>query len=154
MGKRKIKVNMTNLMQNVLEERTIKFYDLIEIHKAFVEDKALEGVSERTIKDYYSSLNYFKKFLDYEYRSEIDHLAINSRVLKNYTSYMLNDKGYAPCTINIRLKNLRTFFRWAYNNNYISHNIALHIKTVKAPIDTVEPLDERTIKKLLKGCDL
>ena len=87
MGKRKIKVNMTNLMQNVLEKKTIKFYDLIEIHKAFVEDKALEGVSERTIKDYYSSLNYFKKFLDYEYRSEIDHLAINSRVLKNYTSF-------------------------------------------------------------------
>ena len=135
MGKRKIKVNLSTLMQNVLEERPTTFNDLIDIHKQFVEDKKLEGISDSTIEDYYSSMRYFEKFLDFEYRTEVERLAINSRVLKNYVSYMLNDKGYAPCTVNIRLKNLKTFFKWAYNNNHISHDIALNIKTVKAPLD-------------------
>jgi len=48
---------------------------------------------------------------------------------------MQNEKEYNPFTINIRLRTIKTFLKWLYDEKYISANINLSIKKVKVPHD-------------------
>lgn len=160
MGKRKIKVNLDSLMQKVITEKPITFGEMVDLHQQFVADKSLENLANRTIKDYKTSFKYFKIFLENEYRTFVDRdidiskIEINRKTMKDYMSYMLHYKEYAPTTVNVRVKSLSVYLKWLYMNNYTSHNLALGLNTVKAPLDTIKPLDDRIIKLLLNGCDL
>lgn len=63
-------------------------------------------------------------------------------------------KEYKPCTINLRLRTVKCYLRWLYNEKFILEDISAKIKLVKVPKDTKEPLTVSEVKKILKVLDL
>jgi integrase/recombinase XerD len=71
----------------------------------------------------------------------------------SYKDYMINDKGYSPHTVNVRVRTLHTFLKFCYEEGYILEPLHNKVKTVKAPIDNVEALTPQEIKALLAVLD-
>jgi integrase/recombinase XerD len=151
MGNRKMKINFKT---DVQKERTITIEEFLQLHSYFLKEKNLEGLAERTLKEYENNLNYFKKWLELEYQSNYDCVAVDADIFKKYLYYMQNDKEYNPFTINIRLRTMKTYLKWLHTESYISSDINLKVKKVKVPQDFTSPLNENDIKKLLGGCDI
>lgn len=162
MGNKKMKIGSTNGLRLVGQvdrdiENNITFKDFFEIHEKFIGDKSLEGLASRTLEEHRTHLKYFKYFLEVAYRSKLNRVAeqkINYEVFKDYLSYMVIEKEYKPCTVNIRLRTLKCYLKWLYDNGYISEDIRKRMKLVKVPEDTIKPLTEYEIKKMLKACDV
>lgn len=54
--------------------------------------------------------------------------AITVEKIRAYQSYMLNEKQYSPTTINVRLRTLKAYFHWLYNEGYIDDKLYKGIK--------------------------
>lgn len=150
MGNKKIKVNFKNDLQM---DRTITIEEFFQLHEFFLNDKSLEGLAKRTLDGYKTNLYYFRKWLDNEYHSDYNCITVDIDIFKKYLYYMSQEKEYNPFTINIRLRTLKTYLKWLYDEKYISVDINLKIKKVKVPQDFTVPLDNIDIKKLLCACD-
>lgn len=61
------------------------------------------------------------------------------------------EKNYAPCTVNIRLRPIRTYINWLLNHDYISTNFNNYTKLVKVPEDRIQPLSRTEVKKLINA---
>ncbi|WPC42913.1 tyrosine-type recombinase/integrase [Clostridium sp. JS66] len=154
MGNKKIKVNLNNVMQKVREDNSLTISKLSKLHKEFLDDKSLEGLAPRTLRDYKQHFKYFNQYVQYAYRTNIDRIVVDEKILKDYLKYMVNEKKYSPFTVNVRLRTLRTFFKWLKDQKYTKENFALKIKLMKVPMDSVTLLSDLEIKKLLNSCDL
>lgn len=150
MGNRKIKVKVKIDLQS---NKSITLEHFFQLHENFLQEKSYEGLANRTLESYRQNLKYFKKFLESAYQSQYTDMVIDTDLFKQYVYHMQNDKEYNPFTINIRLRTLKTYLKWLYDEKYISANINLKIKKVKVPQDFTVPLDVMDIKKLLQGCD-
>lgn len=151
MGNRKIKVKIKTDLQ---KDRKINVEEFFQLHEYFIKDKSLEGLANRTLKEYDVNLQYFKKWLEYEYQSDYNRVAIEVDLFKKYLYYMQNEKEYNPFTINIRIRTLKTYLKWLYNEKYISSDINIKVKKVKVPQDFTVPLTDNDIKRLLENCDI
>ncbi len=72
---------------------------------------------------------------------------LSSDFFRAYTHYMSEERGLAKPTINIRLRTLKCYLRWLYNNEYCSTNYALRIKLAKVVDDRVMPVPKGDIQK-------
>lgn len=154
MGNKKIKVNLNNVMQKIRKDNSLTMSRLKTFHKEFLKDKNLEGLAPRTIQDYKRHFKYFNKYVQSAYCTDVDRVVVDEKILKDYLKYMVIDKKYSPFTVNVRLRTLRTFFKWLKDQKYTKENLALKIKLMKVPMDSVTLLSDSEVKKLLKTCDL
>lgn len=74
-------------------------------------------------------------------------------LFKKYLYHMQNEKEYNPFTINIRIRTLKPYLKWLYNEKYISTDINIKVIKVKVPQDFTVPLTDNDIKRLLGNCD-
>lgn len=158
MGK-KIKFNPNTKLETDLQidrdlNDKITIQNFIELHETFMRDKELEGLAERTLKEHKINLNYFQLYVKNNIQSDLNCIAVDTQIFKSYIYYMLQEKQYSPFTINIRLRTIKCYLNWLYQNNYITENISIKLKLVKTPQDTVQPLTDLEVKHLLKACNL
>lgn len=146
-----------DLRPSILEDEsisdTITVNDFIILHKKFMIDKSLEGLAQRTLSDHETHFKFLKRYLDQEYRSNINHIALTVDILKGYLYYMVQEKKYKPCTINLRLRTLKCYLKWLYNEKYIQEDLSIKLKLVKVPQDTIKILSDSDIIKLLRMPD-
>ncbi|WP_353654956.1 tyrosine-type recombinase/integrase [Clostridium sp. CCUG 7971] len=139
-----------NLSDSLVSDFT--FDNFFEVFNNFIELKTLEGLAPRSIKDYINHMNYFKGYMEEQQRTySIRSVEIDA--FRSYIYYMTQEKQYKPCTINIRLRTLRAYLKWLYKENYLSEDFSSRIKLVKEPVDTILPLDNISVRKLLKQPD-
>lgn len=133
-------------------KKGLNIYEFIRLYNEFVTVKNLEGLGERTIKDYLLHIKYLTSWLD---ETETDKLNryVEKGIFLQYIGYML-EKEYKPCTINIRLRTLKCYLRWLCNEKYIAEDIASKLKLVKVPKDSIEPLNPQEIKKIIRTLNL
>lgn len=154
MSRKMIKINKStksNPFRKVSEEFVSEFTfdDFFNAFETFIQLKTLEGLAPRSLHDYKSHMKYFKEFIEKEQRTtsircvEIDRF-------RGYIYHMVQEKQYKPCTVNIRLRTLRAYLKWLYTESYLNEDLSRRIKLVKEPIDTIQPLDDTTIRKLIK----
>lgn len=62
---------------------------------------------------------------------------------------MTNEKCLNPCTINIRLRTLKCYIKWLFDEGYIDFNYSMKLKLVKTPEDTIKPLSD-VLKELIR----
>ncbi|WP_088227820.1 tyrosine-type recombinase/integrase [Desulfosporosinus sp. FKB] len=134
------------------EQTVLSTQDFLELHGKFIQHKALEGLAPRTLKDHLTHMGYFKKFLFEDQRFSLDRY-IDVDVFRGYLSHMISDKSLKPCTINIRLRTLKCFLKWLFDEDYIDFNYSLKLKLVKTPEDTIKPLSDSDTRKMLKAPD-
>lgn len=158
MGKKMLKIPCSDgsrpSMQNVRGNLdTITANEFFMIHQKFVKDKSLEGLASRTLEEHKTHMKYFRKYLEQEYRSNADRVAIDSDILKGYVYHMLQEKMYKPCTINVRLRTLKCYLKWLCDEVYLNFNYSTKLKLVKVPEDTIKPLSDKDVKKMLNATD-
>lgn len=131
-------------------DRTLNLNDFFKLHEDFLKDKTLEGLAPRTMKDHVNTMKYFTEYatVNFNRTSEID-----KNLFKNYIFYMLQEKHYKPCTINVRLRTMKTFLGWLHTNKHTPENLSLNISLVKVPKDTIQPLNKAEIRKMLDACN-
>jgi integrase/recombinase XerD len=119
------------------------------MHLNFMRYKRSEGLATRTLNDYENTFGYLLDYLG----GDISKKEMNAELFLGYKDYMINDKGYTPNTVNIRIRTLHSFLKFCYEEGYILEPIHNKIKTVKAPIDTVDALTPQAVKALLAVID-
>ncbi|UZW14326.1 tyrosine-type recombinase/integrase [Clostridium pasteurianum] len=124
------------------------FYDLFDI---FIKDKKLEGLAPRTIYDHKKLFDIFKNYVIKVRECQIEHDFISSDFFKQYLYYMHFDKHYKAGTINIRISSLKCYLNWLFKNKYTNKNYSLLLKKVKRSEDTVHPLSDYNVKKMLNA---
>lgn len=124
-------------------------YSIKALFDMFLTDKSIEGLSERTLHDYYVHFDYLIGFLG----EEITNSQFSKELFKSYIAYMLHERGLSPVTANVRIRTIRAFLRYCYLNGYIDEPIHEHFKPVKTKEDTLESFTPDEIKKLLSVVD-
>lgn len=145
--------HLNNLKLSCKNSGNMTVGDFFIVHEKFMNDKSLEGLANRTIDEHKSHLEYFKKYLNDAYQSDIESVAVDSNLFKGYLYWMLHEKEYSPFTVNLRIRTIKCYLNWLYTEKYLAENISLKLKLVKTPEDTIKPLSDDDIKKMLKACD-
>lgn len=123
----------------------------------FLSIKKNMGVRERTESDYYTLMGYFREWLGETHPSINCINEITTGVIREYINYLkeerFNEKtqeiGLSPFTINVRIRFLKTFFNSLFNEELINGNPAKNIQLMKVDEDTLEPLTDEEIERLI-----
>ncbi|MEH7121560.1 tyrosine-type recombinase/integrase [Neobacillus vireti] len=144
---------------------------LTDLFETFMKAKGLEGLRERTLEEHRTTFKYFLTFLErkHPHLKYIDD--INTEVVRDYVYYMTKEKqlwddhteasmrfktekkGLSPFTVNIRLRTLKCFFKFLYDEGHISENPTKRVKLLKTEQDTIEAFSEKQIIDLLNQPD-
>ena len=112
---------------------------LDELFEIFIEAKELEELRERTLQDHRTNFRYFKEYLNKDYPQVTMGSEVTVDMIRDYIYYMKKEKGVwdnhkvlaekygqkkglSPVTINIRLRSLKTFFKFCYEEEHLMHN--------------------------------
>ena len=157
MARKKMDFNINNRLKFELEneltaQNSIETSRFFELHQNFMNDKALEGLRDRTLYDYRQHMKYFKKYIDTiatDYKNRI-----TVETFKSYVYYMSIEKKLSNFTVNCRLRTLKVYLNWLYENKIITSNFSIKIKLLRVPQDTVKPLTNQEVRKMLNCCDM
>ncbi|MBC2579706.1 tyrosine-type recombinase/integrase [Clostridium sp. DJ247] len=126
--------------------------DFLKLHEQFMTVKKLEGLAGKTISDHLNLMGYFKNWLQSEVTDYENHV-VGKGIFLQYIAYLFQ-KEYKPCTINIRLRTIKCYLRWLYNEKIIPDDVSSKVKLVKVPKDTKEPLTVAEVRKIFRVLDL
>lgn len=157
MTRKKISMNNSTNINSLVsidrpEQTSITLQNFIKFYEDFLNSKALQGLAPRTIKDYKNHMEFLKKYFEAEKRFDMNRY-LDASDFVDYLSYMLLQKQYKPCTVNIRLRTLKCYLKWLYDEKYIPNDFSSKLKLVKVPQDTIKPLNDYQIKKIFKVLD-
>lgn len=132
----------------------ISIKDFIGKQKDFLLIKKLEGLAERTLKDYVNHFQYLSRWILQEYCEETDigNRYVDKSLFMAYTGYMITK--FKPATVNIRLRTLKCYSNWLCSEGLTVDNMSSKLKLVKVPKDTIQPLSPSEVKKIFKVLDL
>jgi len=139
---------------------------LDDLHRIFIDYKTSQGLRARTISEHKIHYRYFKEWLDIQYPN-ITAQEVSQQHIQEYVSFMSSgvvkfdnhpyrpqeEIGLSPMTINIRLRTLKCFIKYLYEQGYIDSNPAASIKHFKTDEDYIGAFTENQIEKLLKAPD-
>lgn len=149
MAKTKIKMNAKPLPLE--STNSLSVLDFVKLHDTFVNQKRLEGLAPRTLSDYVTHMNYLKRWLETEQRL-VGNRWLEKALFNEYSAQMILN-NFAPNTINIRLRTLKTYLNWLRSESYLVEDLASKIKYLRVPKDTIKPLSSIEIKRVLKAVD-
>lgn len=125
-------------------------FPMSQMFELFMLVKKGEGLATRTIDEYYVHYKYFT-----DYAGEV--ITKEEMTLELFTGwivYMEEECGYSPATINIRVRTMRSFLRYCYEDKgWITEPIHRRFKPVKAPIDNVEAFTPQEVKSMISVID-
>jgi integrase/recombinase XerD len=127
-------------ISKILGEMTLK-----EMHLRFMRYKKSEGLAPRSLQDYEEHFGYLLDYIGGDLRRN----EITAELMQDYKSYMLHDKQLAPSTVNIRIRTLKVFLKYCYNEGFINEPLHEKLKQVKEPQERVKSLEPHEIKALL-----
>ena len=102
----------------------------------FLFDRRIQECSPRTIRDYRDELSAFIRFAAGSDCSQADE--VTAFQIRSFLAH-LQDLGRAPATVNRAFGNLRTFFNWLVNEEYLAVSPCAKIKPPKVP-QIIKPL--------------
>lgn len=137
------------LKENCTLNYEFTFMDYFKLHEQFTDMKVLEGLASRTLSDHKKHMEMFKKYVLEEKRLQLDRY-VEIGTFYEYLAYMKLQKGLNPSTINIRLRTLKCYLKWLYEEKYLNEDYSIKLKIMKTPEDTIRPLSESNIRKMLK----
>jgi len=122
---------------------------LSEMFERFMLYKETEGLTKRTLDDYYTHYNYLMDYVGEDLEAE----QLNLDLFRGYIGYMLHDKESSPVTANVRIRTIRAFLRYCFIEGWIEDPIHERFKPVKTKEDTLESFTPNEIKMLLQAID-
>ncbi|MGL5153096.1 MAG: site-specific tyrosine recombinase/integron integrase [Clostridium sp.] len=120
-------------------EKSLMVGDIEEKLQIYFAVKKLEGMSERTIKNYGYMLLKFANF----YKMPV--ASITTMDIRVFLAKTYQDKKAS--SVNSVINILKSFFGWLVQEEYIIKNPMLKIKSTKVPKRTREALDQEQLEK-------
>jgi integrase/recombinase XerD len=123
---------------------------MTEMFDEFMLIKKGEGLAKRTIAEHYNNFGYFKDYMNRELLSD----EMTTELFMSWITFMREEMDYSPMTINIRVRTMRAFLRYCYEDKaWISEPIHKRFKPIKAPIDVVEAFSVEEYRRLIAAID-
>ena len=122
---------------------------LFEMFERFMNYKQTEGLAKPTIQQYYEHFHYLTDYSG----GDLSNENITLEFFRGYIGFMLNDKGLAPTTANVRIRTMRAFLRHCYQEGWIEEPIHEPFKPVKTPEDEIQAFTPAEVKALLNQID-
>ena len=120
-----------------------------DIVKEFIFELQVQNYTPRTIKGYKNNILKFMEYCKQEFEvfelEEINHIHI-----KKYFQYLLS-KGRSSVYVNNILKNIRSFFKYCYKEEYIHRNIALKVEWQREKRTVIRTFTDEEVQGML-GC--
>jgi integrase/recombinase XerD len=149
--------------------RAVSQHDLDALFLQFIHAKTAEGLSVKTLDNYHLYYRYFCDYLDHCSVSR-DVRNVTATLVREYTAWLLNEKtrfgeehkykgehekttGLRPSTVNTRIKVLRTFFKFLYDEQLIDDNPLARVKKVEGGDSTIKIMTVEQLKKLMSAPD-
>lgn len=107
------------------------------------------NLSPRTVKAYSHDLKNFQSFLEKKYNSPPPLSKITTEMLRDYFAELHLDRGYKGTSLARKVSSLRSFFRFAIEQNYIKINPMTPIRNPKLPKRLPTYLTPEELKRLL-----
>ena len=121
-----------------------------EMFEQFMLVKKGEGLAGRTLEEYYKNFDYFMRYTE----SDLTKEEMTLEKFMGWIEYMLDELDYSPHTVNIRVRTMRAFVRYCYEDkNWIEEPVHKRFKPIKAPIDNVDSFTIDEVKSLLAVVD-
>lgn len=115
--------------------------------KEFMFELQVKNYSVRSMKGYRNNLNRFIEYCKQEF--EIEELdEVSHMHIKKYFQYLLL-KGRSPIYVNTILKNIRSFFKYCYKEEYINRNIALKVDWQREEKTVIKTFNDDEVLKML-----
>jgi len=124
-------------------------FTLYEMFERFMNYKVTEGLADPTIKGYYEHFRYFSEFV----QGDLSNEEVTIEIFRDYIGFMLNEKKLAPTTANVRIRTMRSFLRYCFQEGWIEIPIHERFKPVKTPEDEIESFTPAEIKSLINQID-
>lgn len=121
--------------------------DLRKRITAFLAAKKIDGLSQKTLKNYREMLGAFAA------QADKPAARITADDVREYIGYLANDRGLKDSSINTHINTLRSFFGWLDSEDLIKRNPTRKIKSLK--IDRAKsrrPLTQEQLERLRDGC--
>ena len=114
-----------------------------DVIRGFIFELQVQNYSIRTVKGYKNNINKFIEYCKNEYNTleleEVNHIHI-----KKYFQYLLL-KGRSPVYVNNILKNIRSFFKYCYKEEYINRNIALKVSWQREEKTVIKTFNDKEV---------
>lgn len=126
------------------KETSLVASDIDEKMNIFFASKKLEGMSNKTIKNYNYILTRFASYL----RKPLT--TITSMDMRMYLAY--TGKGLKPGSVNATIYCFKSFFSWLVDNEYLIKNPMNKLKATKIPKRLRHALSEEEVENLRQAC--
>lgn len=146
---KKIRKFSINSDSDLSSHQNVANFNLSDVYQHFLKQKSIQGLTERTISDYNLHFQYLLNYL-----GDMPIHELNAEKLFEYTNWMLQEKHLSPMTVNVRLRTLRSFLRFAFYENFIKIPLYSKIHLLKTETDTIKPLTQMEIQLLLSKIDI
>jgi integrase/recombinase XerD len=128
----------------VPQETALVASDIEDKMQMYIAVRRLEGLSEKTLKNY-----------EYELLNFADHLrkplaTVNVTDLRVYLA--VRCKGLKPGTTNTIMSYLKTFFTWLRDEEYIPTNPSSKLKPTKEPKRVRQAMSKKEIEQIRLAC--
>lgn len=127
------------------KETALVASDIEEKMNIFFASKKLEGMSNKTIRNYNYILTRFASHIRKPLTS------ITSMDLRMYLVYV--GKGLKPGSVNATIYCLKSFFSWLVDNEYLVKNPLNKLKATKIPKRLRHALSEEEVELLRQACE-
>lgn len=143
-------------------------YSFSEAIDEFLNVKKAEGCRKSTIREYNLVFGYLTRFLS-EYKPKIRYIhELSSADVRDYINFLQFDRiqykgisdrengkvGLAPATINIRIRNLKTFYNFLNREGYTDINPMTPIKQLRTDTEKIRYFTDDEINKILNVIDV
>lgn len=121
--------------------------DLAKRITSFLAAKKIDGLSQKTLKNYREMLHAFAA------RVDKPAARITTDDIRAYIAYLANDRGLKDSSINTHINTLRSFFGWLDAEDMIKRNPMRKIKSIKVDqLRARRPLSGEQLERFRDGC--
>ncbi|MDU5145430.1 MAG: tyrosine-type recombinase/integrase [Paenibacillus dendritiformis] len=142
-----------NILTSVEHSSTVKqqlsFDDLLQ---SFILDCKAKNLSPLTLRFYQDSVRQMKEAFQ-EQQVPLDMYTISVRDIKNHFIAYLFDQGKSDNTVNGRIKAVKQFMKYLYEEGWLNQNIAEELHVVKAEKLMLQTFTKEQVVALLEQPD-
>ncbi|WP_163538679.1 tyrosine-type recombinase/integrase [Gracilibacillus sp. YIM 98692] len=119
----------------------------------FLRDCKVRNLSEHTVKYYRNELIGFRNMLERQKVDTEPHKITEVLIKEKVILYMMEELGRKDVTINSKLRAIRAFFNFLYNESYIIKNPVANISLIKQKKTIIETFSRDQLRLLMAQPD-
>lgn len=129
------------------DDITMSELDLNRLICHFSHSNKAEGKSPKTVAWYTEMLASFTGYL----KSSGEHPSLSDLTIETAKDFVIHEqqRGVSPHTVHAKVRSMKAFSSWLFNEGYTPDNILAYLKLPKVPNKIIEPLTPDEIDRLL-----